>query len=315
MSAGLAIDAALALVLPVLAWAVVATPDLRKAIVLFMALGLVAALAWARLAAPDIALVEAAIGTGVTGALLMSCVPWAESLTPASRRARADLALAGALAVVACLGWAIRALPEAGPGLTPAVLGALEVSGVEHPVTAVLLNYRSYDTLLEIVVLVAAAIGIDAVLPDDDARRRLAPPARSLVGVLSHLLVPGAVLVAGFLVWKGAHAPGGAFQAGAVLAAGGILLLFARRLRPVPFAARALRGALLAGPLLFLGVAVAPLVRGGRLLELPVAWAGVLILAIETVLVVTIAIVLLMFFPARVLASSRAPAATVEDPP
>jgi multisubunit Na+/H+ antiporter MnhB subunit len=31
-------------------------------------------------------------------------------------------------------------------------------SGVDHPVTAVLLNFRSYDTLLEIAVLLLAVV-------------------------------------------------------------------------------------------------------------------------------------------------------------
>ncbi|WP_372723363.1 Na(+)/H(+) antiporter subunit B [Novipirellula sp.] len=55
-----------------LAWQTLATSDLFKAIVLFIVLGLVMALAWARLDAPDIALAEAAIGAGLTGALLLS---------------------------------------------------------------------------------------------------------------------------------------------------------------------------------------------------------------------------------------------------
>ena len=42
-----------------------------RAIVLFIAFGLLMALAWARLAAPDIGLAEAAIGAGLTGALLL----------------------------------------------------------------------------------------------------------------------------------------------------------------------------------------------------------------------------------------------------
>lgn len=37
----------------------------------FIALGAFAALAWARLRAPDVALAEAAIGAGMTGALLL----------------------------------------------------------------------------------------------------------------------------------------------------------------------------------------------------------------------------------------------------
>lgn len=44
---------------------------LFKAIVLFIAFGLLIALAWVRLSAPDIALAEAAIGAGITGALLL----------------------------------------------------------------------------------------------------------------------------------------------------------------------------------------------------------------------------------------------------
>lgn len=44
---------------------------LDRAIVLFIVFGLLMALAWARLAAPDIGLAEAAIGAGLTGALLL----------------------------------------------------------------------------------------------------------------------------------------------------------------------------------------------------------------------------------------------------
>jgi len=53
--------------------AVRALADVRlfKSVVLFIAFGLLVALAWTRLAAPDIALAEAAIGAGITGALLL----------------------------------------------------------------------------------------------------------------------------------------------------------------------------------------------------------------------------------------------------
>ncbi len=47
------------------------TARLDQAIVLFIAFGLLLALAWARLSAPDIGLAEAAIGAGLTGALLL----------------------------------------------------------------------------------------------------------------------------------------------------------------------------------------------------------------------------------------------------
>lgn len=48
--------------------------DLFRAVVLFIVFGLLMALAWARLGAPDIALAEAAIGAGLSGALMLDTV-------------------------------------------------------------------------------------------------------------------------------------------------------------------------------------------------------------------------------------------------
>ncbi|WP_294264616.1 hydrogenase subunit MbhD domain-containing protein [Propionivibrio sp.] len=65
-------DLVLVLALLWLAWHALAAADLFKGIVLFIAFGLLMALAWMRLRAPDIALAEAAVGSGITGALLLS---------------------------------------------------------------------------------------------------------------------------------------------------------------------------------------------------------------------------------------------------
>jgi len=67
-------DAWLGIGLLWLAWRALACPDLFKAVVLFVAFGLLLALAWVRLEAPDVALAEAAIGAGLTGALLMAAL-------------------------------------------------------------------------------------------------------------------------------------------------------------------------------------------------------------------------------------------------
>ena len=67
-------DLPLALVLLWLAWRLLTSADLFKAVVLFIAFGLLMALAWVRLQALDIALAEAAIGAGVTGALFLSAL-------------------------------------------------------------------------------------------------------------------------------------------------------------------------------------------------------------------------------------------------
>lgn len=66
----LAFDLLLALLLLWSGWRMLATQQLDRALVLFIAFGLLMALTWARLSAPDIGLAEAAISAGLTGALL-----------------------------------------------------------------------------------------------------------------------------------------------------------------------------------------------------------------------------------------------------
>jgi uncharacterized MnhB-related membrane protein len=68
---GLIFDVGLIMALLWLAVRALAEVKMFKSVVLFIAFGLLTALAWVRLAAPDIALAEAAIGAGITGALLL----------------------------------------------------------------------------------------------------------------------------------------------------------------------------------------------------------------------------------------------------
>lgn len=67
-------DAVLTAALVWVAWRVLAAEDLLTAVALFVAFGLLMTLVWVRLAAPDIALAEAGIGTGITGALLLAAL-------------------------------------------------------------------------------------------------------------------------------------------------------------------------------------------------------------------------------------------------
>jgi energy-converting hydrogenase B subunit D len=67
-------DLLLAAVLVWIAWRALAATDLYRAVVLFIAFGLTMTLAWVRLEAPDVALAEAAIGAGLTGALLLDAL-------------------------------------------------------------------------------------------------------------------------------------------------------------------------------------------------------------------------------------------------
>lgn len=62
------------LLVGVLVWIAIGSiteAKLFKSIVMFVVFGLFMSLAWIRLGSPDVALAEAAIGAGVTGALLL----------------------------------------------------------------------------------------------------------------------------------------------------------------------------------------------------------------------------------------------------
>jgi energy-converting hydrogenase B subunit D len=68
------LDVVLVAALLFVALGAVVVRDLFRAVVLFITFGLLMALVWMRLEAPDIALAEAAIGAGLTGALLLDTV-------------------------------------------------------------------------------------------------------------------------------------------------------------------------------------------------------------------------------------------------
>ncbi len=67
-------DLALTVSLLMLAWFALRTADLFRCCVFFIVFGVIMAIAWLRLRAPDVALAEAAIGSGITGALLLGAL-------------------------------------------------------------------------------------------------------------------------------------------------------------------------------------------------------------------------------------------------
>ncbi len=57
-----------------LAWRALADPDPLRAVVQFIAMGTLLAVAWVRLRGLDVALAEAAVGAALTGALLLGAL-------------------------------------------------------------------------------------------------------------------------------------------------------------------------------------------------------------------------------------------------
>jgi len=197
------------------------------------------------------------------------------------------------LVLAAGLGYAVLSLPDQAEGLQKMVAAKMEVSGVSNPVTAVLLNFRAYDTLLEMVVLLMALLGVWSL---GSPPPQPEPAPDPVLDTLARLLAPVLILVAAYLLWVGADSPGGAFQAGAVLGAAGVLLLLAGWRLHHGLTGLPLRLALVAGPAAFVAIAVLTMFKTGGLLEYPQAQAGILILILETVATISIGVTLAALF-------------------
>jgi len=204
------------------------------------------------------------------------------------------LAGAGAIALGALIAAALLRTPENDGAMARAALEALPDSGVGNPVTAVLLNFRAFDTLLEVAVLLLTLVAVWAL--DLRLPRTEALPASPVFSSLLRISGPLLVVIAGYLLWVGASEPGGAFQAGAVLAGGCLLLRLAGRWHP---GAGFVRWAASVGLLVFLLTAIAMPALTGGLLQFPPASAGMWILLIETAATVSIAAILTALFVAR----------------
>lgn len=317
----LAFDVLLGLALLICALGVFTSVDLFRAVVMFIAFGLLLALVWVRLDAPDLALAEAAIGAGLTGVLMIDAIAHLTS-SDAQRHSRDSDATqqhspAHAqrlnhqydksprrplwLPVLSCVGvfilllGAIRWRPEASVSLPDIVRDAIPDAGVEHPITAVLLNFRSYDTLLEIAVLLVAVVVALALKPAEEEKPHTPPDRDPILTGLTSRLVPAMLLTGVYVLWAGSYMPGGAFQGGAILAAALVFLQLAG-FAVERYAASLLRLGLALGFLVFLTVATSVMIGGRPFLTYPEGAAGQLIFFIEAMLTLSIGLILFSLF-------------------
>jgi multicomponent Na+:H+ antiporter subunit B len=167
------LDLLLFVILVITAVLALSTRDLLTAVALLTAYSLFAALLFAGLSAVDVALVEAALGAGLTGVLFIATILVTTRRSeprPAIRRRYIVTPL-----IVAFLGlmlYASSGLPDRGDPDAPAQLGvgraylsnSLEETETPNVVTALLADYRSMDTLGETLVILTAALAAALVL-------------------------------------------------------------------------------------------------------------------------------------------------------
>lgn len=296
MTTGLVFDAVLAFSLLVLAVITLRQRTPGESVVQLMIFGLLLALSWLRVDAPDLALTEAAIGSGVTGALLLAALrrtgfgkAFPAAVSPWIRYpVTIGCALLGMiLSLVVVHTW------DRPAGLTDLAYAHLEESGTQNPVTAVILNYRGFDTLLEIGVLLVAALSVYTL--SGPASGTPVKPSGPIFGYYLRLMTPIFWLVVPYMVWVGGRAPGGAFQAGALLAGLGALTLLGPTPWPLRLKRRMVRWGLTLGFSLFLATA-AWMWQYGNLLAYPPAQAKNWILLIEIACTLSIGISLTVMF-------------------
>jgi multisubunit Na+/H+ antiporter MnhB subunit len=301
MTTGFALDYCLAaLFVAVAAWTVVARASL-SAVVGFVAFGLLLTLVWVRLEAVDVAMTEAAIGSGLTGALLLSAAARlraGEAPAEAERvslRLRAVAALLSAM-VAAALAAAVLLLPDPAPTLAPAAAANAAATGLGNPVTNVLMAFRAMDTLLEKVVLLLALLGVWSLTPDRFWGGRPAPlrptDPNDALTLFARLLPPVGIIAGIYILWEGADHPGGAFQGGTILAAMWLLVMMAGIADAPAVDSRRLRLTLIAGPSVFFAVGLGGLFLGDAFLAYPEAFAKPVILVIEFAMTLTVAVTL-----------------------
>ena len=111
---------------------------------------------------------------------------------------------------------------------------------VPNVVTAVLADYRGFDTMFETGVVFVAVIGIMAILrregsPKKGAKSRKRPPHQppdpAITGVATRFIVPFMQIFGLYVIAHGHYSPGGGFQGGVILGASIILMAMTGELK------------------------------------------------------------------------------------
>ena len=167
------IDIVLLLVLIATAVLSLMARDLLAAVALLAAYSLFAALLFAGLQALDVALVEAALGAGLTGIMLIAAILLTTRSAEQRPHPRAQILVPIAVAgFVVVMLFASTGLPDRGDPSSPAqqgvsqafIEGSMPQTRTPNVVTAILADYRSMDTLGETLVILTAALAAALIL-------------------------------------------------------------------------------------------------------------------------------------------------------
>lgn len=295
--------------------------DLFAVVMLSGIYGLLSASFFVAMDAVDVAFTEASVGAGISTLLMLTAVTMTgrseDSVRHKPMWALVVVFITGGLLIYGTLD-----MPYFGSADAPIhqhvapryIYDSMHETGLPNMVTSVLASYRGFDTFGEVVVIFTAGIGVLALLTVGN--RPMSDKAMSestyhimheqhlILRIVTKMLIPFILLFALYVQFHGDFGPGGGFQAGVIFAAAIILyamvfgLSTARRVVNEAFVK------LLAafGVLLYGGVGVVSLLRGGNFLDYNVLAADSVggqhlgILLIELGVGFTVAAVMVIIF-------------------
>ncbi|MCL2093428.1 MAG: DUF4040 domain-containing protein [Treponema sp.] len=230
--------------------------------IIFASFGIVMSLVWILLASPDLAITEAAVGTGISGILFFVVLKRIGIMEEEHRREREEKSqvelkagpdrrsfyyLYNAFSALFCLCFilvllmAVSHLPPFGDPANPTnneltqryIEQGLEETGAINIVAGVLLDYRAFDTYGESLVLFTAVAAILLLLHNagpldafDAFLLEMEEPRTNVILQTTASVLVAMIMIFGFyVIFFGHLGPGGGFSGGAIL--GSSLALYA----------------------------------------------------------------------------------------
>ena len=254
----IAFDMILLSLLVLSAVAVCAMRSLMASIIIFSAYSVVKSIVWIQLAAPDLAITEAAVSAGISGILYFIVLKRVlvvrkefqeQEEYKSEHRLKIDRGkfryFYNAMSVTICMGltgvlvYTVSVLPPFGDPSNPTnnevprkfIEDGVQDTGALNVVASMLFEYRAFDTLGEAAVLIAAVCAVLILLRNDGPmatfhtfRREVEEPRQDIILRNMAFLLVGMILVFGaYVVMNGHLTPGGGFSGGAILGAGLVL--------------------------------------------------------------------------------------------
>ena len=261
--------------------------DLFAVVMVFGVYSLLSAAFFLNLAAPDVALTEAAIGAGIAPILMLGTLALVRRKHEPQAKKSIHTVLLPVLVVMltgAALVYATLDMPFFGDPQAPAhthvaaryIQDSGQEIGIPNIVTSVLASYRGFDTLGEVFVIFTAGIGVLALLGlqvGDRKHWQFSDTAslrkHAVLHVISKILIPFILLYALYVQFHGDYSPGGGFQAGVIFAAAFILysMIYGLSAAQKIIHPSTLYIMMTIGVLLYGGTGVAAMAMGGNYLD------------------------------------------------